>query len=36
MLFALFLIAAVIFLPEGFGGALQRALRGPRTGDAAR
>jgi branched-chain amino acid transport system permease protein len=26
MLFAAFLIAAVIFLPEGFGGALQRAL----------
>jgi branched-chain amino acid transport system permease protein len=30
VLFALCLIAAVIFLPEGFGGALQRALqRGP-------
>jgi branched-chain amino acid transport system permease protein len=27
MLFAACLIAAVIFLPEGFGGALQRALR---------
>ena len=27
MLFAAGLIAAVIFLPEGFGGALQRALR---------
>jgi branched-chain amino acid transport system permease protein len=31
MLFAALLIAAVIFLPEGFGGALQRALR-PRAG----
>jgi len=27
VLFAVCLIAAVIFLPEGFGGALQRALR---------
>ena len=37
MLFAAFLIAAVVFLPEGFGGALQRALRpGSRTGEAAR
>ncbi len=37
MLFAAFLVAAVIFLPEGFGGALQRALR-PRSapGDASR
>jgi branched-chain amino acid transport system permease protein len=37
MLFAALLIAAVVFLPEGFGGALQRALRpGSRAGDAPR
>ncbi len=34
MLFAALLIAAVIFLPEGFGGALQRALS--RSGSAGR
>ena len=33
MLFAACLIAAVIFLPEGFGGAVQRALR-PRHANA--